>query len=122
MKLTTNKVATFKKSGNDYQMSFYFTDEDQKVHTLEKCYSEKCSKVSELEIKLILDLIRSLCIAEGNEEKFINDLKVSDRDFRNKSKWIGAKINTRIRYEFEATYARCVWVILKKYGYNIIHS
>lgn len=111
-----------KTSGNDYQMSFCFTDEEMKVYTLDKEYKEDDTKKSETEIKLILDIIKSMCIVEGNDEKYINGIKVSDRDFRNKKNWLGAKINSKIQYEFEVTYARCVWTILRKYGYDIIHN
>lgn len=119
MKLTANKLATLNSEKNEYLISYIFTDDKRDVHTLEKQYTEELTKESENEIKLIQDIVKSMCEVEGTEEKYINDYKVSDRDFRNSKNRKSAKLNTKIRYEFEVTYARCIWLMLKKHGYEV---
>lgn len=115
MIISVNKSVCY--TSEEVTMSFWFDDESHDGHTLEKVYRFN-KNVSDLkkEIDILVSVIRAYSQSETEESKYINGIKVSEKEFKDKSKSNG-KINCRINYDIDIPYARCVWLFLKKHKY-----
>lgn len=114
MKLILNYKVEFRSSGNKYLTDVTFSDEDS--YSLFKEYKE--GQDSDKEIELIKEVIKAYCEAEYEPTRFINGISVTEREFKDKIKKNGSCLNIKTEFELETPEARCVWILLAKYGYT----